>query len=115
MGNIYVGNDLESAAEWAQKSFGEVSEKEKALKAAEAARKRREARLKLLEQGGFGNVMSYYLGELGDIVAENVVATVVTAIVILAGSVRLCCWCDDDDSSVSYDDDEEVEEEEEEG
>lgn len=111
--NIYVGNDLEAAAEWAQKSFGEVREKEKALKAAEAARKRREARLKLLEKGGFGNTMSYYLGELGDIIADNIIATIVTGVVILAASVRLCCWCDDDDSSTSYDDDEAADDEDE--
>tara|TARA_A100001015_G_scaffold302350_1_gene390437 strand:+ start:2627 stop:4204 length:1578 start_codon:yes stop_codon:yes gene_type:complete len=113
--NIYVGNDVAAAAEWAEQSFGTERAREKALKATEAAEKRRAARTKLLEEGGFVNILNYYMGEVGDLVADNVIATVVTAIALLAVSVRMCCWCDDDDiTSTSFEDDADEEEEEEE-
>ena len=59
------------------------------------------------------NILNYYMGSSAT-VADNVIATVVTAIALLAVSVRMCCWCDDDDISTSFEDDAEEEEEEEE-
>merc|ERR1719498_1616544 len=52
--NIYIGNDIDAAAEWARLSFGEEQKKEAAAKKAAAAAKRAAERAKQWEEGGFG-------------------------------------------------------------
>ena len=51
--NIYVGNDISAAQEWAAASFGAKDAKEAEIRKAKLASKRAEERLKKFKEGGF--------------------------------------------------------------
>ena len=95
--NIYVGNDISAAQEWAAASFGAKDAKEAAIRKAKLASKRAEERLKKFKEGGFGNTINYYLGEVGDVLADNLVATIVTISLGAIGLIYYCCIAGDDD------------------
>merc|ERR1719498_498172 len=89
--NIYIINDLGDASEWARLSFGEEQEKEAAAKKAAASAKRRAERAKQWEEGGFGAKVSVIIGATVDIIADNLVASIVTGSLVLLGTMYFCC------------------------
>merc|ERR1719498_761941 len=89
--NIYISNDLGDASEWARLSFGEEQEKEAAAKKAAASAKRRAERAKQWEEGGFGAKVSVIIGATVDIIADNLVASIVTGSLVLLGTMYFCC------------------------
>merc|ERR1711871_1703132 len=95
--NIYIGNDIIAAQEWAEASFGTKDAHEKRLLKEEAAKKRREERAKRLEEGGFMNVLGYYFGEVGDVLVDNLIATVVTAALGMMAMIYYCCIAGEDE------------------
>lgn len=100
--NIYIGNDLNAAQSWAASSFGAKDAKEAAIRKEKLASKRAEERLKKLNEGGFSNTMNYYLGEVGDVLAENLIATIVTISLGAVGMIYYCCIAGDDDDDIQY-------------
>lgn len=106
--NIYIGNDLSAAQSWAAASFGAKDAKEAAIRKEKIANKRAEERLKKFEEGGFSNTMNYYLGEVGDVLAENLIATVVTISLGAIGMIYYCCIAgDDEEDNFAYTEEEE--------
>ena len=100
--NIYIGNDIIAAQEWAEASFGTKDAHEKRLLKEEAAKKRREERAKRLEEGGIMNVLGYYFGEVGDVLADNLIATVITAALGMMAMIYWCCIAGGADESDAY-------------
>merc|ERR1719498_2011150 len=94
--NIYISNDLGDASEWARLSFGEEQEKEAAAKKAAASAKRRAERAKQWEEGGFGAKVSVIIGATVDIIADNLVASIVTGSLVLLSLAYYCCCSGDD-------------------
>jgi calnexin len=100
--NIYIGNDIIAAQEWAEASYGTKDAHEKKLLKAEAAKKRHEERAKRLEEGGFMNVLGYYFGEVGDVLADNLIATVITAALGMMAMIYWCCIAGEAAESDAY-------------
>lgn len=94
--NIYIGNDIDAAAEWARLSFGEEQKKEAAAKKAAAAAKRAAERAKQWEEGGFGAKVSVIIGATVDIIADNLIAFVVTTSVLFVSLAYYCCCSGED-------------------
>ena len=78
-----------------------MQKKQKSEKA-KIASKRAEERLKKFNEGGFANTMNYYLGEIGDVLAENLIATIVTVSLGAVGMIYYCCIAGDDDDEIQY-------------
>merc|ERR1712146_642673 len=82
--------------------FGAKDAKEAEIRKAKIASKRAEERLKKFNEGGFSNTMNYYLGEIGDVLAENLIATIVTVSLGAVGMIYHCCIAGDDDDEIQY-------------
>jgi len=95
--NIYIGNDITAAQEWAEASFGAKDAHEKRILKEEAAEKRRQERAKRFEEGGVMNTLGYYFGEVGDVLVDNLIATVVTAALGMMAMIYYCCIAGEDE------------------
>ena len=115
--NIYIGNDIDAAAQWAMESFGKEQAEEEASAKAAARKAAKEARDKKWEEGGVLAKASVLVSSGLEIAGDNLIATVLTMLVVFGS---LCYWmcCSGDGDEYPEDDypeeDTEVTEEEEE-
>jgi calnexin len=112
--NVYIGNDIGAAAEWARASFGVEQEEEAAAAKAAKRKAAAEARKKKWEEGGVLAKFSVLVSSFLEFAGDNLIATICT-FVLLFGSFCwwMCCRDDEEMEYASYaDEDDDIEEEE---
>jgi len=87
--NIVIGNSQAEALAFAAETFGKKSAAEKVQGDAASKQLRNEARLEKMAQGGMA-VVEVYMAEALEFVAENLVAAVVTFVLLVVALVVMC-------------------------
>ena len=93
--NIYIGNDIGAAAQWAMESFGNEQEEEAAAAKASARKAAKDARDKKWEEGGVLAKASVLVSSGLEFAGDNLIATVVTLFLIF-GSLMYYMCCGED-------------------
>ena len=99
--NVIVGNDVAAAERFAKETFETKAAQEEKRSATKAARESKRRRLEAYESGSFSGYATYYVGEAGDLIQQNMIASVVTLLLGLGMLIKFCCMGGDDDA---YDD-----------
>ena len=90
--NIYIGNDIGAAAQWAMESFGNEQEEEAAAAKASARKAAKDARDKKWEEGGVLAKASVLVSSGLEFAGDNLIATVVTLFLVFGSLMYyMCC------------------------
>jgi len=102
--NIVVANDVAAAQAFADATFGVKSVQEAAREITKAARDKKRRRMEAYEKGGVAGYTTYYVGEAGDLIMNNLIATIVTVLLMFGALIKFCCMggSDDDEEEEVY-------------
>merc|ERR1711865_989938 len=89
--NIYIGNDIGAAAQWAMESFGNEQEEEAAAAKASARKAAKDARDKKWEEGGVLAKASVLVSSGLEFAGDNLIATVVTLFLVFGSLMYYMC------------------------
>ncbi|KAA0153943.1 hypothetical protein FNF28_06885 [Cafeteria roenbergensis] len=88
--NVLVSQDEASSSAFTAATWAIENADQTAAAKEERLRIAREARLKLLEEGGLWNTAQYYFGELSEFVESHLVLSVVVASLVIVASTVYC-------------------------
>merc|ERR1712072_343223 len=111
--NFFFGHDLSKATAFGKASWAKKHADETEIEEARAKSAGKEERERKRKEGGFGNTMEVMILDGLDLVAENVLASIITFIATMVGLIWWCTRGSDDEAANEEDDaeqDEDVQE-----
>jgi calnexin len=109
--NIYIGNDIGAAAQWAMESFGKEQDEEAASAKAAARKAAKDARDKKWTEGGVLAKASVLVSSGLELAGDNLIATVITLLVVFGSLMYYMCCAGEDYEEYPRDEEFSVEEE----